>query len=81
MPKEIAEEIGLGKWEALNAKPRNFTWFSKGEPQEDSKQGNGMAQYIYVLERSPMVTVKVDREKSEGISNEATAPVQAKLNK
>lgn len=40
-----------------------------------------MAQYIYVLERSPMVTVKVDREKSEGISNEATAPVQAKLTK
>lgn len=40
-----------------------------------------MAQYIYVLERSPMVTVKVDREKSEGISNEATAPAQAKLTK
>lgn len=31
----------LGKWGALNAKPRNFIWFrGKEKPQEDSKQGN-----------------------------------------
>ena len=45
----------------------------KGEPREESRQGDGIIglQMGYVLERSPEVTMRMDRRKSEGISNQA----------
>ena len=50
----------LGKRGALNAKPRDFTrWSRQGSASEDSKQGT--APEVCVLERSLVVTTREER--------------------
>lgn len=77
VPKET-KEIGKGSEEPWMPGQGIFLELAgKGEPREDSKQGNGKIGLCF-LEKNPRIAMKIDWGRKVDINNETTATVQAK---